>query len=81
MAMENNIGQDIIDWDSDIRTDEAVEKFSRQSMKKENEARNVSKSLSFQWIDIDMTSGDPMSSNPDGSEVIGLKVGPVPIVR
>jgi DNA polymerase delta subunit 1 len=38
-------------------------------------------SLPFQWLDIDMTSGNPMTANPDGSQVIGSLEGPVPIVR
>ncbi|KAJ1440146.1 DNA polymerase family B-domain-containing protein [Ochromonadaceae sp. CCMP2298] len=38
-------------------------------------------SLPFQWLDLDMTSGDPMHANPDGKQVIGSLEGPVPIVR
>ena len=38
-------------------------------------------SLAFHWLDIDMTSGDPLESNPDGTDVIGSTEGPVPIIR
>ena len=37
--------------------------------------------LAFQWLDIDMTSGDPLPANPSGGEVLGSHEGPVPIVR
>ncbi len=37
--------------------------------------------LVFQWFDMDMTSGDPMSSNPDGGDIIGSLEGPVPVIR
>jgi DNA polymerase delta subunit 1 len=35
----------------------------------------------FQWLDIDMTSGIPLSENPSGQQVPGSNVGPVPIIR
>ena len=38
-------------------------------------------SLSMQWLDIDLTSGDPLSKNPDGGAVIGSLEGPVPVIR
>jgi DNA polymerase delta subunit 1 len=37
--------------------------------------------LSFHWLDIDMTSGNPMDSNPDGTDIVGAAEGPVPIIR
>lgn len=38
--------------------------------------------LAFHWLDIDMTSGDPLTSNPDGSNsIVGSMEGPVPIIR
>jgi len=38
--------------------------------------------LAFHWLDIDMTSGDPLKSNPDGSSsIVGSMEGPVPIIR
>lgn len=40
-----------------------------------------SEALAFHWIDIDMTSGQPLPSNPDGTEVIGSTEGPVPVIR
>jgi DNA polymerase delta subunit 1 len=51
--------------------------------------RNVKKTydskidnLAFHWLDIDMTSGDPLTSNPDGSNsIVGSMEGPVPIIR
>jgi len=38
-------------------------------------------SIAFHWMDIDMTSGMPMSSNPDGGPILGSLEGPVPIIR
>ena len=38
-------------------------------------------SLAFQWLDIDMTSGEPLASNPDGGKVLGSLEGPVPVIR
>ncbi len=36
----------------------------------------------FQWIDIDMTDGDPLPSHPDPSKTLpGSRVGPVPVLR
>lgn len=37
--------------------------------------------LAFQWCDIDVVSGSPLITNPNGSKVIGSTVGPVPILR
>ena len=37
--------------------------------------------LAFHWLDIDMTSGNPMDVNPDGSHVVGSTEAPVPIIR
>lgn len=37
--------------------------------------------LLFQWCDIDMTSSQPLTSNPDGKAVVGSLEGPVPVVR
>lgn len=37
--------------------------------------------LSFQWCDIDVISGSPLSNNPDGMKVVGSTEGPVPIIR
>lgn len=37
--------------------------------------------LEFQWLDIDMTSGNPMEVNPSGGEVVGALIGPVPVIR
>lgn len=37
--------------------------------------------LAFHWLDIDTTSGSPLDSNPDGTEVIGSTEGPVPVIR
>ena len=39
-----------------------------------------SPSTVFQWLDIDMTSGQPWLSNPVG-EIVGSKEGPVPVIR
>jgi DNA polymerase delta subunit 1 len=46
-----------------------------------NPLLNESDSLRFQWIDIDMTSGLALESNPSGGDIIGIKVGIVPIIR
>lgn len=37
--------------------------------------------LAFQWCDIDVISGSPLSNNPDGKSVVGSSEGPVPIIR
>lgn len=38
--------------------------------------------LIFHWLDIDMVSGQPLHSNPDGSnKMVGSTEGPVPIIR
>lgn len=37
--------------------------------------------LLFQWCDIDMTSSQPLTANPDGKAVVGSLEGPVPVVR
>lgn len=42
---------------------------------------NPAEPLAFHWLDIDMTSGQPLDSNPDGTEVIGSLEGPVPVIR
>jgi hypothetical protein len=40
------------------------------------------KNLLFHWLDIDMTSGQPLLDNPDGSGIVyGSSDGPVPVVR
>jgi len=40
-------------------------------------------SLDLQWLDIDMISGSPLSSNPNKSKknILGSTTGPVPIIR
>lgn len=47
------------------------------------EINSAEQDLDFQWLDIDMTSGSPLSSapGPNGGEVIGSATGPVPIIR
>lgn len=37
--------------------------------------------LAFHWLDIDMYSSDPLQANPDGKEVLGSTIGPVPVIR
>ena len=37
--------------------------------------------LALQWLEVDLTSGEPLLSNPDGGKVHGLLEGPVPIIR
>ena len=37
--------------------------------------------IPFHWLDIDMTSGNPLETNPDGGPIIGSLEGPVPIIR
>jgi hypothetical protein len=37
--------------------------------------------LAFHWLDIDTVSGQPLDSNPDGTDVIGSTEGPVPVIR
>jgi hypothetical protein len=37
--------------------------------------------LAFQWMDIDMTSGQPLPANPAGGDILGSREGPVPIIR
>ncbi|GMI29226.1 hypothetical protein TeGR_g10846, partial [Tetraparma gracilis] len=38
--------------------------------------------LNVQWLDIDMTVGQPLAKNPKaGAAVVGSAVGPVPIIR
>ena len=38
--------------------------------------------VSFQWVDIDMTDGQPLTSNPAaGKPVLGASEGTVPVVR
>jgi len=37
--------------------------------------------LTLQWMDIDMTSGQPLSSNPAGGRILGSTEGPVPVIR
>jgi len=41
-----------------------------------------SRRVSFQWLDIDMTQGPPLTKNPKPDEPVpGSQVGPVPIIR
>jgi DNA polymerase delta subunit 1 len=35
----------------------------------------------MQWFDVDMISGQPLSSNPAGGSILGSTNGPVPIIR
>jgi DNA polymerase delta subunit 1 len=39
--------------------------------------------INFQWLDMDMTSGQPLASNPAGGDkkVLGSTIGPVPVIR
>ena len=81
--------------DSDLMVDEAIEGFTDEannqdeSDDKEKWKRKMSadefssscKSICFHWLDIDMTTGSPLSSNPDGSEIFGSLEGPVPLIR
>jgi hypothetical protein len=34
-------------------------------------ALGVENTLAFHWLDIDMTSGNPMEKNPDGGKIVG----------
>jgi hypothetical protein len=42
---------------------------------------NPAEPLAFHWLDIDTVSGQPLESNPDGTDVIGSTEGPVPVIR
>jgi DNA polymerase delta subunit 1 len=56
----------------------------RSNWKRGNLSANFSpteQSIAFHWMDIDMTSGIPMSANPDGGAILGSLEGPVPIIR
>jgi DNA polymerase delta subunit 1 len=37
--------------------------------------------LTFQWMDIDLTDGQPLPENPAGGPILGASEGPVPILR
>ena len=82
MMMEEGMdGNEFIDYDeTGAEVDDA--KFSRRSMLQDNDIIEnlASKPLAFQWIDIDLTTGDPLSSFPS-DKVVGLGEGPVPIIR
>lgn len=54
---------------------------SRWSRKPVRDFDSQVNALSFQWLDIDMTSGEPLTANPDGGKVIGSLEGPVPVIR
>jgi len=43
----------------------------------------ATRGINFQWLDMDMTTGPPLKSNPNPSKtsVPGSQVGPVPVVR
>lgn len=57
----------------------AVARWSRGNA--ENFSDN-SQSVCFQWVDIDLTSGEPLARNPsEGSAFVGSSEGPVPVIR
>ena len=41
----------------------------------------ASRAIAFQWVSIDMYTGDPLPSHPRGGRVPGGNKRPVPIVR
>ena len=59
-------GKETIQWNRDHLPDD----FDPKTM-----------SVPFHWLDIDMTSGSPLGSNPDGGSIIGSLEGPVPVIR
>lgn len=48
---------------------------------REAEWNSSERALAFQWLDIDMVSGQPLQSNPAGGPIVGSTEGPVPVVR
>lgn len=76
MTMEEGM----IDYDDDTETSETrVARWSRPDCTAEG--RFPKEDLLFQWFDIDLTSGQPLSSNPAGGDIVGSTEGPVPVIR
>jgi len=76
MAMDNAV----VECEEGEETSEArVSRWSRPDCTVEG--RFPKESLVFQWFDIDLTSGQPMSKNPAGGDIVGSSEGPVPLVR
>ena len=78
MEMDDLIGatQGLSDYDNDI-TGSQEDRWHRPDCSFLRNDTNIE----IQWMDIDMTSGPPLSANPSGGEFVGLKTGPVPIIR
>lgn len=55
-----------------------VRRWARAS----EDVATYSDGLAFQWLDIDIVSGEPLIANPDGGgKRVGSVQGPVPIIR
>ena len=76
MMMEQTQGAE--GYDNSDSTLEGGAKWSRPMSKIVDPSEQP---LVFQWLDIDMTSGDVLEANPSGDKIVGSLVGPVPVVR
>ena len=78
MMMDEGFGDQVIDLeeeDEEVR----VRRWSRPEI----ESFDIkTTALAFHWVDIDMTSGQPLTANPcAGEPVIGSQEAIVPVVR
>lgn len=80
MMMETFGDEGIMDVVADGIIDEAQEK--RWARPFDGDFRSEDNDLQMHWVDIDMTSGVPLESNPcKGEKVVGSREAIVPVVR
>ena len=80
MAMDDNVDMEMLEGEGDdIVGEERQQLRWKRPDIADHDARTMP--LSFHWLDIDMTSGNPLPANPDGGKMVGSTEGPVPIIR
>ena len=76
-----------VEDDAQVANDSQEHRWARTSTLSIAEEEKINYSgnnqdLSFQWLDLDMISGPPLATNPDGSgNVVGNRDAVTPIVR
>ena len=76
-GMLDNILEDV--GEGDLTAEQQEQRWKRPALQEGHDL--TEEALAFQWMDIDMTSGQPLPFNPAGGDILGSREGPVPVIR
>lgn len=80
LGMMEEIQTEMIDGVEEPIHDSQEHRWARPVIPKDS--HNNSESLAFHWLDIDIISGTPLESNPDGSsDLVGSRESITPVIR